>query len=299
MDAVFREHPSELRDPVLILAFAGWNDAAESATIAARYLVDRLGGERFASIPPDDFFQYSDRRPTVRLDEKGQRQISWPANEFFVCRPSHLPRDIVVGVGVEPHLQWRRFSRNVLEVVHRCRVRLIVTMGAFLAGESHTDPVPTICLTTDPALVRNLDLEVSRYEGPTGIVGVIHNLMQDEKFPAVSLWASVPHYIAALPNPKASFALLDRLRAVCRIPLDLSDLEHSAANFDRQVEEAISQDPKIARYVSQLEDSEEAEPEETDVPLPAETSEERPSGEQIADQIERFLRRRKSGSEEE
>ena len=299
MDAVFQQHPTELRDPVLILAFAGWNDAAESATLAARYLVDRLGGQRFASIPSDEFFQYSDQRPTVRLDERGQRQITWPSNEFFVCRPGHLPRDIVVGVGVEPHLQWKRFSRNVLDIVRRCQVRLIISMGAFLAGESHTDPVPTICLATDPALVRNLGIEVSRYEGPTGIVGVIHSLMQDERMPAVSLWASVPHYIAALPNPKASFALLDRLRALCRIPLDLSDLERSASHFDQQVEDAISQDPKIAKYVSQFESSEEIEPEEADEPLPSETAEELPPGEQIADEIEDFLRRRKSGTEEE
>ncbi|MBI3128026.1 MAG: PAC2 family protein [Candidatus Tectomicrobia bacterium] len=304
MDAVYLRHPSVLRDPIMIMTFAGWNDAAESATLAARYLVDRLGGERFAAIPPDDFFQFSDQRPTVRLDEKGERQISWPANDFFVCRAGHLPRDFVVGVGVEPHLQWRRFSRSVLDIVNRCGVRLVVTMGAFLAGESHTEPVPVTCLATDPSLVRNLGMELSRYEGPTGIVGVLHSLMQEERLASVSLWASVPHYIAALPNPKASFALLDRLRAVCRIPLDLGDLERSAANFDRQVEEAIREDPKLARYVSQMEGSEaEDEPEEEEEHSSGEAAEELPPGEQvadeIADEIEDFLRRRKNGSDKD
>ena len=302
MDAVYLQHPPALRSPIFVMAFAGWNDAAESATLAARYLVDRLGGERFAAIPPDDFFQFSDQRPTVRLDEAGQRQITWPANEFYFCRPAHLPRDLVVGVGIEPHLQWGRFGRSILEIARRCRVEMAVTLGAFLAGESHTGPVPTISLATDPGLVAHMDIERSRYEGPTGIVGVLHSLMQDERVPAVSLWASVPHYIAALPNPKASLALLGRLRELCRLPLDLGDLEHSAANFDRQVEDAISQDPKIARYVSQFQESGEVDPEEEaegEDALPGEPAEELPPGEQIADEIERFLRRRKSGPEEQ
>ncbi len=298
MDALFLRDLPEPRDPIFVMAFAGWNDAAEAATLAARYLVERLKGERFASIPSEDFYQFSDQRPLVRLDAAGRRQIHWPVNEFFYCRAPSLSRDLVVGIGVEPHLQWRRFSRDVLEIIRRARARLIVTMGALLAGELHTAPIRLVSLATDPALVEPIGVEISSYEGPTGIVGVIHSLMQDEGIPAVSLWANVPHYIAALPNPKASFALLDRFRALGGIPLDLGDMELSAERFERQVEEAISQDPRFARYVSQFQEGGAPAGEEAEDEAPEDDEDELPPGDQVADEVERFLRRRRGRPEE-
>lgn len=297
----------ELHDPVFVMAFEGWNDAAQSATIAARYLVNRYDGQKFAWFRSDEFFQYSDQRPHVRLDVNGERVITWPANEFFYCKHPELSRDLVVGIGVEPQLRWKLFSQDVLELIQACGCRLAVTLGALLAGESHTDPIELVCLATDPKLAERTGVKVTRYEGPTGIVGVIHTRLQDEKMPAVSLWANIPHYISSLPNPKGAFALLQCFRSVGGMPLELGELERSASQFDAQIDEAIAQNPKIIRYLSGLESSE-GEPDDEDEDFeevePQEEAEreepgELPSGDQIADEIENFFRRRRDDSDPE
>ncbi|MFP6888909.1 MAG: PAC2 family protein [Nitrospinota bacterium] len=288
----------ELRDPMFVLAFEGWNDAARSATIAARFLINQYKGKRFAWFGPDEFFQYSDQRPLVRLDRDGNRKISWPENAFYYCKHPDLSRDLVVCVGVEPQLRWKTFSQDVLELVQVCKSRLAVTMGALLAGLSHTEPPELVCLATDPSLADRTGVAATKYEGPTGIVGVIHTQFQNARIPAVSLWANIPHYISSLPNPKAAHALLDRLGATGEVRFDLSELQKSVDQFDSQIKEAIEDRPEIARLLSQtdllnvraekdLDEDEEAQGTEP---------EELPSGEELADEIQSFFRRRKNGN---
>ncbi len=298
MEHIQVEEFPRLRDPIFILAFEGWNDAAQSATIAARFLVNRFDGKRFAWFQSDDFFQYSDQRPQVRLDTEGNRQITWPENAFFYCQHPELSRDLVVCIGVEPQLKWKAFSQEVLELVRKCGTTLAVTMGGLLAGHSHKDPLELVCLATEPELAARTGVETTKYEGPTGIVGVIHTRLQDALMPAVSIWVNIPQYIASLPNPKGAYALLERLSAVGEFRMDLSELERSADQFDSQVEEAIEERPEIARFFSRGRLGEDAsdEPKE-DEPSGRKIPEDLPSGEELADEIESYLRRRKNGEE--
>ncbi len=281
-----------MRDPYFVMAFTGWNDAAESATNAARYLVDHLNGKRFAWINPDPFFQYSDYRPIVRRDTAGRRRIHWPKNEFFHCSQPDLPFDLVVGIGTEPHLNWKHFSRDILHLVRRCRATTAITMGALLAGELHTEPIHLVGLATRPELAERLGVEITKYEGPTGIVGVIHTLLQDEDIDAVSLWANVPHYIASLSNPKAVLALLKCLGRFGEIPLDLEDLENSTGRFDTQVEDVLAKNPRVAGLFSQLLGRGPGAGSE-------EGGGELPPGSEVADEIERLLRHRRNGGRTE
>lgn len=290
----------ELSNPLFVLAFEGWNDAAQSATIAARYLVNHFNGKRFAWFQSDDFFQFSDQRPQVRLDKEGNRLISWPTNEFYCCKHPELPRDLIVGIGVEPQLRWKLFSQDVFELIQACGARLTVTMGALLAGDSHKNPIEMVCLATDRGLEEKTGVKATKYEGPTGIVGVIHTQLQDEHMPAVSLWANIPHYISSLPNPKGAYALLVGLSAVAEISLDLGEMERSAEQFDAQIEEAISQDPKITQYLSQAKmDEDDEEDFEGNENIGREEPKNLPTGEDLADEIESYLRRRRRDNSSE
>jgi len=305
MGVTFFHEVEDANDPWFIMAFSGWNDAAESATSAARYLVQHFQGKRVAQIQPDDFFQFADQRPTVKLSESGERQITWPPNEFFYCRAPGLARDLIVGIGTEPHLKWKHFSRDVLAIGSRYDARMIVTLGALLAGDLHTQPSRLMAIATDSSLLEPSGVEITRYEGPTGIVGVIHTLMQDEGFPAVSLWANVPHYIASLSNPKATCALLDKLSNLGGFEISLEDFDIAINQFDGQVERIIARDPRIAKYVEDIQkgqipdeipgvdfqDTFEDEPEEAEGKLPP--------GAEVADEIERLLRRKPNGPESE
>ena len=305
MGVTFFHEVEDANDPMLIMAFSGWNDAAESATAAARYLVQHFEGKRVAQIRSDDFFQFADQRPTVKLSESGERQITWPENEFFYCRTPGLSRDLIIGVGTEPHLKWKHFSRDVLAIGNRFSARMIVTMGALLAGDLHTQPSHLMAIATDPSLVEPSGVEITRYEGPTGIVGVIHTLMQDEGYPAVSLWVNVPHYIASLSNPKATRALLDKLSDLGGFEVSLEDFDVAIKVFNGQVEQIIAKDPRIAKYVEDIqkgqipddipgldfEDALDGDIEEDEEKLPP--------GAEVADEIERLLRRKPGGSESE
>ncbi len=305
MSVTFFHKVEDANGPLLIMAFSGWNDAAESATEAARFLVQRFEGKRVAQIQPDDFFQFADQRPTVKLSESGERQITWPSNEFFYCRTPGLSRDLIIGIGTEPHLKWKRFSRDILAIGNRFSARMIVTMGALLAGDLHTQPSHLMAIATDPSLIEPSGVEVSRYEGPTGIVGVIQTLMQDEGYPAVSLWVNVPHYIASLSNPKATRALLDRLSVLGGFEISLEDFDVSIKVFEGQVEQIIAKDPRIAKYVEDIqkgqipnhipgldfEDVFDGDIEEDEEKLPP--------GAEVADEIERLFRRKPGGPESE
>ncbi|MAE05775.1 MAG: hypothetical protein CMH76_05520 [Nitrospinae bacterium] len=300
MEYIHVDEIPELNDPLFVLAFEGWNDAAQSATIAARYLVSRFDGKRFARFQSEDFFQFSDQRPHVRLGTDGKRVITWPENSFYYCKHPELARDLVVCVGVEPQLMWKSFSRSVMELIRRCGSGLTVTMGGLLAENPHDEPLELVCIATEPRLAGLTGVQVTKYEGPTGIVGVIHTELQDARIPAVSLWVNIPQKISSLPNPKGAYALLERLEAVSKINIDLDELGRSADQFDEKVKEVIEQQPSNERFLSQpFTTQDDGDDMDTD-PLEDESAEEEspeklPSGDELADEIESFLRRRSNG----
>lgn len=282
-----------LRDPAMILAFAGWNDAGEAATMAARYLVRRSNAVQFAEIDPEEFYVFTTTRPTVRLPDGVMRQIEWPADRFYYHRSQNRARDIIVFVGVEPDLRWRTFTQQVLDLAKRCGVTTAITLGALLADVPHTRPVRVTGTTYDRQLAARLNMSFSRYEGPTGIVGVTHDAFHKAGLPSISLWANVPHYISATPNPKAAMALLVRLNTILHLDLDLEEMERRERIFETQIAEAVADNPEIAAYVRQLEERIDAElgpPEE-------QTASELPSGEALVQELEEFLRRRREGDE--
>ncbi|RMF92069.1 MAG: PAC2 family protein, partial [Nitrospinota bacterium] len=198
----------ELRQPILILAFAGWNDAGGAATTAAKFLSKHLDARKFASIDPEEFYDFTEQRPMIRLKDTVHREIIWPENDFYYTQLPELPQDIIIGIGVEPHLKWRTYVQAIFELIQTCHVSMVATLGALLAEVVHSRPVRVTGSTTDPTLKRRLRLSSSRYEGPTGIVGVLHDACRRHGLPAVSLWANIPHYISSPSNPKGALALV-------------------------------------------------------------------------------------------
>lgn len=251
---VIEDLPAGLRRPILLAAFAGWNDAAESATSAARFLAQRWSARRVARILPEEFFHFGLTRPEVRIREGTQtREIRWPANEFFLSQESSLPRDVILGIGTEPHLKWQTFCEHVLEVARRAQVTLTITLGALLADVPHTRPVPVTGVSTDPELAARLRTSPTRYEGPTGIVGVLNDACRRAGMPVVSLWASVPHYVSEVSNPHAVLALVRRVLDFLEWQTDAAELEEAAVEYDRQLARILAQKPEVARYIQELE----------------------------------------------
>ena len=275
-----------LNRPILVLAFAGWNDAGDSATFAAKFLSQRLGAHKFASLDPETFYNFVEKRPQVRL-RNGEREILWPANEFSYARDAHLVQDVIIGMGVEPHLRWRAYIDSILHVVQQCRVELVVTLGALLADVAYSRPVRITGSASDPALAQRLHLSTSRYEGPTGIVGTLNDACKRQGLPAISIWANVPHYIPASPNIKAALVLVRRVFTLLDFSAVLSDLESAASDFDRRVAKVLASDAKVAEYVRRLEEREEDEDEEEEYPGNTDAL---PSGEDLARELEEFLR---------
>jgi len=288
------EEPEGLRRPILIMAFAGWNDAAESATGAARYLGQIWPARSFASIDPEEFYHFGLSRPYVRFKtgSRSEREIVWPSTEFSLSQPEALDRDLIVGVAVEPHLKWRTYCGAVLDLAQRARASLVLTLGALLAEVPHTRPVKLVGGAHDPELSARLGIRPTRYEGPTGIVGVLNTLCRERGVPTASLWANVPHYISGIENPKASMALVRRVLSLLNAEADLSDLEEAARQFDQNLEEIVSQNGKIAEYVTRLErkgfDEDEPEP-----ARPGEFRDELPSSGDLAAEIEQFFRQQR------
>ena len=280
--------PTGLRRPMLILAFSGWNDAAESATTAARYLATGFHAEKFAEIDPEEFYHFGLSRPHVRFKEGGQeREIIWPAMEFSIAQSSELPRDIIVGVAAEPHLRWRTYCATVLELARRCDTALVLTLGALLAEVPHTRPIRLSGGASDPELSALLGTRPTRYEGPTGIVGVLNTACRDQNLAAASLWANVPHYISGIENPNATRAIVQRVLTVLSASLDLSDLDEAGRQFDQNLAEVLAQNTKISSYVKKLESrTVEEEPE------PAPAGDLPPASELVAE-IEQFLRQQR------
>jgi proteasome assembly chaperone (PAC2) family protein len=280
---IWEGEPPELRQPILVAAFAGWNDAASAATTALEAVAVGLDSEIAARIDPEEFFDFQVNRPTIRLVEGRTRQIDWPTSTVIGARVPGAERDLVLFSGTEPNLRWRGFSAAILDVGQRLGVEMVVTLGALIADVAHTRPVPITGLASDDELVERMGLSRSRYEGPTGIVGVLHEACRQRRIPSVSLWAAVPHYVAAVPNPKAALALLRRLESLTGIAVEASELEDAMERFDRQVDEAVSANPEIRELVDRLEQQqEEAFEPGGDVP----------SGDAIAREFQRFLRQR-------
>ncbi len=279
MPSLTWEQRPELRRPVLVAGFEGWNDAASAASEAAGWLTRQFGAAKIASMDPEEHFDFQSARPTVELVDGVTRDLKWPATEFFAVPVD--ARDLVVLRGVEPNLRWPSFCREVLGVAGETGCEMVVTLGALLADVPHTRPVRVTGATTDPELMASLHLQRSRYEGPTGIVGVLHDTARAAGIASASLWAPVPHYVSTPPNPLATRALLDRLGELLGAPFELGELDELSQAWQTRVDEVVSEDDDVRTYVGQLEERYDTEA-ETDVP----------SGETLAAEVEQFLRDR-------
>jgi predicted ATP-grasp superfamily ATP-dependent carboligase len=277
--------PDALRAPALVCAFQGWNDAGEAASAAVSFLSSALGSRRFAQIDAEDFYDFQSTRPRIKLVDGTTREILWPSVEISEVLIPRAPRDLVLVQGTEPSMRWRSFSSLLVDLAEALGVQLVVTLGALLADIPHSHPVAMTGLASDPGLIERLGLHTSDYEGPTGIIGVLHSACARAGIPSASLWASVPHYVAAAPNPKAALALVRKLESLVGVSVDASELEQAAGDYERQVELAVQSDPEIQAFVERLEQA--AENEQTQF-----SPEELPSGELIARDFQRFLRQR-------
>ncbi|HWE34539.1 MAG TPA: PAC2 family protein [Solirubrobacteraceae bacterium] len=282
--------PDGLRAPALICAFKGWNDAADAASSALTFVGQALSAQRFATIDPEEFYDFQATRPKIKMVDGRAREIVWPEVELYEARIPRAPRDLILLVGTEPSFRWRTFGQIVVELAEAIGAQLMVTLGALLADVPHTLPVSVTGLASDPALVARLGLQQSSYEGPTGIVGVLHAAFQQAALPSASLWAAVPHYIAAAPNPKAALALVRKLEGLVGVAVDASELEAAAADYERQVNVAVQSDPDVQAFVERLEQAAESEADDEPTSLP--------SGESIARDLQRFLRQRGDDGED-
>jgi len=283
--------PEGLRRPILIMAWSGWNDAAEAATTAARYLATSLSAEKFAEIDPAEFYHFGLTRPTVRFKagSETEREILWPVTDFSLAQSPTLARDVIVGVAAEPHLRWKAYCEAVLELARRCDVALVLTLGALLAEVPHTRPVRLVGGAADPELAARLGIRQTRYEGSTGIVGVLNIACREHGVATASLWANVPHYISGIENPKATLALVKRVLPLLGAALDLSDLDEAVRQFDQNLAEIVSQNAKIANYVKKLESRDAVE----EPAEPGQGSDLPPAAELVAE-FEQFLRQQRS-----
>jgi predicted ATP-grasp superfamily ATP-dependent carboligase len=272
----------KLERPIMIAAFRGWNDGGQGASLATGYLAKLWDAKRFAEIDPENFFDFQATRPHVSLEDGLTRRIEWPSTVFYHGRPEGLDRDAVLLLGIEPNLRWRTFTDLVVGFTKELGVELVVTLGALLADVPHTRPCPVTGSATDSQLVERLGLSASRYEGPTGIVGVLHDACRRAELPSASLWAAVPHYVSLTPSPKAALALVDRLGDLLGAEIDTGELEEAAENYSEQVSEAVSSDPDTAAYIEELEQRADTLAEEAELP----------SGDALAAELTRFLRER-------
>lgn len=279
------EELPDLESPVLIAAFEGWNDAADAASAVVDHLIKVWDARVVAAIDPEDFYDFQMNRPVVGTDDAGMRKITWPSTQLSVCRPPGASRDVILLRGIEPNMRWRQFCAELLAGAEELGTELVVTLGALLADTPHTRPVPVSGTATEPDIVDRLKLEESTYEGPTGIVGVFQDACVQLDIPAVSFWAAVPHYVAQPPCPKATLALIGRLEELLEVSIPLGDLPEESRAWERGVDELAEEDEEIADYVRALEETRDT----------AELPE--ASGEAIAREFERYLKRRETGDQ--
>jgi predicted ATP-grasp superfamily ATP-dependent carboligase len=277
----FDRRPERGSSAILVCAFAGWNDGGEAATTALRYVAGKWSAEPFATIDPEEFLDFQVNRPTVMLEDGESRRLTWPTCEFSSASPRG--RDLVLLLAVEPNVRWRAFTSAILDVAREVQVSSILTLGAFLADVPHTRPAPVTAASSDPRLAGRFDILPSTYEGPTGIVGVLHDAANAAGIPSVSLWAAAPHYLPSGTNPRVALGLLRALESIVGVEIDTDDIETAVAIWERQVREAIEDDPALVSYVAQLEEA-------------ATATGDIPSGDQLAAEFERYLRERPDGS---
>jgi predicted ATP-grasp superfamily ATP-dependent carboligase len=272
VDFVQLEGDPKLRRPRVVAAFRGWNDAGGAASLAAGYLRTVTDAERFAVIDSEPFVDYQQTRPTVSMVDGDVRHVEWPVTEVFASQD----HDLMIVLGTEPNMRWRAFSDSIVDLAQRYRSQLVITMGALLADTPHTRPVPVSASASDPDLMSRHGLVRSTYEGPTGIVGILHDSCSRAGLVSASLWAATPHYISAAPNPQAALALLERLSEIAGTPAGSAELERAASEYQLRVASAIADDPDVAGYVEQLEQ--------------AADRDDPPTGEELAADFERYLR---------
>jgi proteasome assembly chaperone (PAC2) family protein len=276
------EEVGPLRSPVLIAAFEGWNDAADAASGVVDHLLEVWDPTLAAVIDPEDFYDFQMNRPVVGTDEHGMRRITWPSTQLSVASPPGALRDVILLRGIEPNMRWRQFCAELLAAADELGAEMVVTLGALLADTPHTRPIPVSGTTTEPELADRLKLEQSNYEGPTGIVGVFQDACVRADMPAFSFWAAVPHYVAQPPCPKATLALLGQLEDLLEISIPLGDLPEDSRAWERGVDELAAEDDEIGDYVRALEETRDT----ADLP--------EASGEAIAREFERYLKRREN-----
>ncbi|MBA3781516.1 MAG: PAC2 family protein [Nocardioides sp.] len=270
---------TDLVNPVVIAAFEGWNDAAESASQVVGHLIDVWGAKVVGAIDPEEFYDFQVNRPLVSTDDNGYRRLIWPTTQIAVASPPNLDRDVILIRGIEPNMRWRQFCAELLAACDDLGGEMVVTLGALLADTPHTRPIPVTGTATEPELVDRLKLEQSTYEGPTGIVGVFQDACVRLDIPSVSYWAAVPHYVAQPPCPKATLALIGQIEELLGASIPLGDLPEESRAWERGVDELAEEDEDIAEYVQALEETRDT----TDLP--------EASGEAIAREFERYLKR--------
>jgi len=276
------EDAPDLIDPIVIAAFEGWNDAAESASSAMDHLLQVWDARIVGAVDPEDFYDFQVNRPMVGIDDNGHRRLTWPSTQIAIASPPDLDRDVILVRGIEPNMRWRQFAAEVLAACDELGGQLVVTLGALLADTPHTRPIPVTGTATEPDLVDRLKLDPSNYEGPTGIVGVLQDACMRLDIPAVSYWAAVPHYVAQPPCPKATMALLGQVEDLLEASIPLGDLPEEARAWERGVDELAEEDEDIADYVRALEETRDT----ADLP--------EASGEAIAREFERYLKRNRT-----
>ena len=269
----------ELRDPVMIAAFEGWNDAGEAATAAVEHLAEVWNAEPIAAIDPEDYYDFQVNRPRVVLED-GQRRISWPTTRILLATSTSMDRDVILVQGIEPSTRWRSFTIELLEFAQQMGVGTFITVGALLADVPHTRPIPITVTSDHEDVIHRFDLEPSKYEGPTGIVGVLADAATQAGLPSLSVWAAVPHYAGGTPSPKATLGLVSRIEELLDTTLPHADLSDQARAWEHGVDELAESDDEVAEYVQSLEQAQDT----------AELPE--ASGEAIAREFERYLRRR-------
>jgi proteasome assembly chaperone (PAC2) family protein len=281
MEGVHWDRSPKLRRPALVCSFKGWNDAAESATAALSFVSSKWGAERLGAIDPEEFYDFQVTRPTVRMSEGQTREIVWPELVIECASPEGAGRDVLFLSGAEPNLRWKGFSATVIAAARELGVELVISLGALLADIPHTRPVQITGIAADPGLVERLGFSQARYEGPTGIVGVLHDACARAGLLSASLWAPVPHYVATVPSPKATLALLRRLEDLLEVPIETDELDEAAVEYERRLDEAVASEPEVRALVERLEQ----QVDDQDISF-----RNLPSGDSIAQEFERFLK---------
>jgi predicted ATP-grasp superfamily ATP-dependent carboligase len=268
-----------LRNPIMIASFEGWNDAGESASGAITHLLTAWNHQEIGRLDPEDYYDFQVNRPYIKIDEMVVREIIWPNTIFYAVNTPHLKQDFLIVKGIEPSMRWPTFANQVLEVADDYEVNTVITLGALLADTPHSRPITVTASGAHPEIAKRLGVEVSKYEGPTGIIGVLQDAAYRRGLDAVSFWAAVPHYVSTPPSPKASLALVNALEDFLEISIPQGDLPNRAESWEGQVDQMASEDAEIGDYVKQLESNKDA------LDIPGAT------GESIAREVERFLRR--------